>query len=168
MANKVYRLRNPLIVDGRVLIPQWARVTPNRAPIDYDETVSWVTVPGNPIALKVPKDDVVVLKGLTVNVLRHADGSDCTMGGETSRYTRMTLVDPKIDGIFEETEDCPALHIVRRMIGGTEYRHAVPVDQIDRQTMFGGNFVHTSDSRVSRACPPYGVLPVHDRCERRD
>lgn len=108
------------------------------------------------------------MKGLTVSVYRDADGTDCSNRGVTSRFKRLTLVDPMIDEIFEATPDCPALVLVRRTIGGRPYIHAVPADLVGsgKIIMFGGNYVASSDSRVS-AISPYPI-PVHDRVETQE
>lgn len=101
--------------------------------------------------------------GLLVFVLRHADGTDCTNGGVTSRVTQAVLVGDGIPAIFEPTETRPALRLVRRHIGG-EYLHAEPVEGKDGRRvgwMAGGNFVYTSDARFPNRYP----ISVHDRQE---
>jgi len=56
------------------------------------------------------------------------------------------------------------LVIVRRVIGGKPYVHAVPADCCDRHPMFGGSFVYSQDSRFRREVCEYPIA-VHDRFE---
>jgi hypothetical protein len=103
------------------------------------------------------------MKGLIVEVYRGAEIGDCTNGGPSSKVKGFTLIDDEVPGIFEPTEDRPALVLVRRVVFGKPYIHAVPYSMKDEQTMMGGNFVYTSDSRL-RAVSQYPI-PVHDRVE---
>lgn len=114
-------------------------------------------------------------KGLTVSVLRQVtlrkDGTpgrifNYTNGGVTSKFDEFVLVGPEIAEIFPVTDTRPALKIVRRNIGGRVYIHAEPLTPIPDNCvgyMFGGNFVTSSDSRISEI-NPYPI-PVHDRFE---
>jgi hypothetical protein len=112
-----------------------------------------------------------VLKGLTVTVYRAVDFPDCTNGGVTGRVSRAVLVDregePKtLPEIFEPGPDAPALVLMRDKVHLAGYIYAVPLDIVKsgKYPMFGGNFVHTSDSRLREAgCN--GPVPVHDRLE---
>lgn len=113
------------------------------------------------------------MKGLTVNVLRSIRRDsrggfrveDFSNGGVTSKFDEFVLVDPAIDEVFEATADRPALKLVRRNIGGQLYIHAEPLEPVNNKThmgyTFGGNFVTSSDSRIS-AINNYPI-PVHDR-----
>jgi hypothetical protein len=103
------------------------------------------------------------MKGLLVFVLRHADGTDCTNGGITSKVSKAILVGDGIPEIFTPNEDAPALRLVRRNIDG-EYLHAEPVEGKDAKRvgwMTGGNFIYTSDARFPSRQP----ISVHDRQE---
>lgn len=114
------------------------------------------------IEFEVTANTLFIPQGLRVDVYRPADGADFSLGGITSRYTRAILCGPDVDEIFEETEDCPALTPYRSRTG---YLSAVPygVTQPIGRYAFGGNFVYSSDSRVSRLCPGGCGIPVHDR-----
>ena len=107
--------------------------------------------------------------GLIVHVLRPADGRDCTNRGVSARFTDFTVVDAEISGPFEPSADRPELRIVRRVIGGKPYLHLVPAAFLDEegkqttQSMFGGNFAYTSDSRFCEVAEY--PLPIHDRVE---
>jgi hypothetical protein len=108
------------------------------------------------------------MKGLYVNVMVDADGSDCSNRGITYHKTNLLLVDTKLkDGLYEPKEGEPYLTLVRRQIrmGEPEYIHAVPtVNGVPKKnTMFGGNFVYSSDSRFSNV--NRYPIPVHDRVE---
>ena len=102
-------------------------------------------------------------KGLTVSVLRDANGYDCTMQGPSSKLAKFTLIDDAVLAPFEPDENAPEINLVRRTIGGHEYVHAVPASLAGKQVMFGGNFIYTSDSRF-RKINAYPI-PVHDRVE---
>ena len=101
---------------------------------------------------------------LPVNVYTHADPffGDCTNGGVTAD-PKAKLVVPCADGHFtaEDVRDRGYTILVPGEKGGRI--NFVP-EGVEGWTMFGGNFVYTSDSRFSRA---YSDAPVHvhDRVE---
>jgi hypothetical protein len=103
------------------------------------------------------------MKGLILNVYVDSDGSDCTNGGISSKFKNVTLI--PADGPFEPAEDRPAVTLIRRNIGGSDYIHLVPCDENAKPLpgwwMFGGNFAYTSDSRNPSKYP----IPIHDRQE---
>lgn len=136
-----------------------------------------------------------MIKGLTLNVYRSADGMDCTAGGISSKHTQFTLVGtlepagaerantvkpmPKDSRVFAPTKDRPAVALEVRHIGGpvlsivpviqageNEYRRTYP------WTMAGGNYAETSDSRLGELIRSitgqghYGAISVHDRVEQ--
>lgn len=104
--------------------------------------------------------------GLIVDVFRDGYG-DSSNRGLSSKHAAFVLLDENVVGPFAPSEDQPALRIVRRTLpwkagGGTEvYMHLVPVGLEDKQTMFGGTFAYSSDSRFPASYP----LPIHDRIE---
>ena len=55
------------------------------------------------------------------------------------------------------------LVLVERQLFGKAAWHAVPagIYKSNKHSMFGGNFIHTSDSRFPGRAP----IPVHDRVE---
>lgn len=109
------------------------------------------------------------MNGLIIEVYRsfNTDGSvmDCTNGGISARFDRLTLIGPDINGPFEPTENRPAVTIVTRTIQGEVYKHIVPCDENAKPLpgwwMFGGNYGKTSDSRFPHPYP----LSIHDRQE---
>jgi hypothetical protein len=110
-------------------------------------------------------------KGLPVSVLRNAEfaESDCTLGGLTSKHIKaVLLMDEPIAQVFAPRDDAPALCLVRRVIGGRPYVHAVPCDDqgtpLPGSWAAGGNFIHTSDSRFPNQYP----ISVHDRDMRKE
>lgn len=121
------------------------------------------------------------MKGLTLNVYRHADG-DFTNGGVSSRHTRLTLVGvrrngvvselPKYAQVVEPREDAPAVVLVESALPHLEGPHIEPVDYDTSGTppMFGGNYAASSDSRWSELGDVFGhgrisAVRVHDRIE---
>jgi hypothetical protein len=101
------------------------------------------------------------MKAMLTFVLRSTLG-DCTANGLTSREDKILLTseDGTITGPFETKDGVDYLVLKRR----GDYMYAVPKSVIDEgvHSMFGGNFVHTSDSRFPNQYP----IPVHDRVER--
>ncbi|MFF0818402.1 hypothetical protein ACFYVR_25130 [Rhodococcus sp. NPDC003318] len=111
--------------------------------------------------------------GLSLSVLRDAAGSDCTLGGITSRAARLVLV-----GVLDSTHahaadvapmpECSrvvapeagrpavAIEVRRRPFDDGRFAHLVPVQwdesahryaRADGWSMAGGNYATTSDSR---------------------
>jgi len=111
------------------------------------------------------------LKGLHLMIFR-SSMPDCSFDGISSRCKEVTLVGEGIAPIFDATEECPAIKLVRRIIGGLPYVHAelveTPKGMENRWLMFGGTYVATSDSRFSEAVRKLGwqgPVPLHDRYE---
>lgn len=103
------------------------------------------------------------MRGIWVDVYRSKH--DATNGGVTSpkREARSYILMGVERGNIEEgdiREGDVVFELVRRKIYGEEYIHAVPRGE-KRPTMFGGNFIFTSDSRFPNAYP----IAVHDRVE---
>jgi hypothetical protein len=116
------------------------------------------------------RNNTVTNKGLIVDVLRSAKYGDSTNGGVTSTHDSFVVVDSQIAGIFEPTNDMPALKLVRRTFGQSQesqtYIHAEPLAPVPSNCvgyMFGGNFIYSCDSRF-REVNQYPI-PVHDRIE---
>ncbi len=111
--------------------------------------------------------------GLTLHVLRDAAGTDCTLGGISSRAAQVVLVGildstrdharevapmPERSRIVGPSADRPAVavEIRRQAFKDSRYAHLVPV-RWDHETrryvrtnswsMAGGNYATTSDSR---------------------
>ena len=101
---------------------------------------------------------------ISVDVYRSA-GRDCSLGGVTSNDTYSLYV-PVTDGHITlddiENDRRPSVILIPGERGGC--KNFKPEIDDNSHSMFGGNFVYTSDSRFSRA---YGHAPVavHDRFE---
>lgn len=158
-------------LDGAVIDPQtrrdlWIHVEDGLRGRDFRETINQ----------EIPMSE---LKGLRLDVFR-APGCDTTRGGVSSRHERLTLVGtiesdgrlrhgPVRASIFAPSPDAPA--VVLRRIGDSV--HVVPLgdDGEAINSMAGGNFAHTSDSRLRDFMfqvgvrPFYGALSIHDRVE---
>lgn len=129
---------------------------------------------------------------LHLNVLRSADGVDCTRNGITSTHTQLRLVGYVVETSERErvkdlpagvpmanSDAAPVLLVIRSSADGF-IAHLTPAHR-DEETgqwtrggvwsMAGGNFAQASDSRftslVSRLLGVrfYGALAVHDRIE---
>jgi hypothetical protein len=108
------------------------------------------------------------MKGILVYIYRDASSNfDATKGGLTSKFTCAVLVGEDVPQHVEATEELPGLVLVKRTITpqlsagpAYEYLHAEPADLNQQGALcaFGGNFVHTSDSRFPSMYP----IPVHD------
>ena len=118
------------------------------------------------------------MRGLLVEVLRCADGHDCTAGGISSKHEMLVLTGDGVPQIFDPSEDCPEVRLVVEDIcfgegrGGLRRVCARPVGKNGQPEegwwMFGGNFVFASDSRFPNFSAE-GVMalpiPIHDRKE---
>ena len=102
--------------------------------------------------------------------------SDYRGGGVSDHLKEITIVGPGIGAIFEPKPDRPAFELVQHVHGCVSLR---PVDEpVDAHAMigpmFGGNFAHTSDSRVSSIVAHllghhfYGAIAIHDRYETEE
>ena len=106
------------------------------------------------------------MKYLPVFVLSQVNSADCSAGGVT--YTNPDkLVVPCEDGFLSEADVAARGYVVLELMEPA-FADCPPRFQpkgIEGWNMFGGNYVHTSDSRFRRA---YGWHPiaVHDRVER--
>jgi hypothetical protein len=96
-------------------------------------------------------------------VLRNSLG-DSTNNGLTSREDSIVLhygsgVDLADLTLIPDDE----LVLVERKLFGEDAFYAVPAEiyKSGKHSMFGGNFIHTSDSRFPGRAP----IPVHDRVE---
>lgn len=99
--------------------------------------------------------------------------SDYQGGGASDRLKEITIVGPEVDPAFAPTPDRPAFELVQHVRGSVCLQPVGgPADK--RKVigpMFGGNFAHTSDSRVSEAIARllghrfYGAIAIHDRYE---
>lgn len=105
---------------------------------------------------------------IRASIYRHADGYDCTQDGVTSvKRGAQGVIVLGVEGPYTDAEALASgaivLRLVKRDFGG-EYVHVEPAGlPPGSQTMFGGNFVYTSDSRFRAVCPY--PIPVHDRIE---
>jgi len=106
--------------------------------------------------------------GLIASVYKDSSSNyDCTLNGVTNRFSRVCIVN--VDGPFKPRDDCPAVMLEPGYWPGTVMIR--PLEVYGKQSMFGGNFISTSDSRFSRAIekitghPFYGAVPIHDRVE---
>jgi hypothetical protein len=113
-------------------------------------------------------------KGTFAEVLRRADGYDCTAGGVTSKHATVTLIGRGAPELRTPSESSPALYLATwygRTIACPEDLEAkYPKKRNDRPDcsieylggwMFGGNFVHSSDNRFPSEAPIF----VYDRRE---
>lgn len=110
------------------------------------------------------------MKGLPVYIYR--DGTRYSSKAPeffTEKFNRAILIGRGVEGPFDPDEQAPALILVTRHLYSTrikdfrDYLHAEPLETHGKQHhMFGGNFIHTSDSRFPSDYP----IPVHDRIER--
>ena len=106
-------------------------------------------------------------RGISADVLRGRYES--TNGGVSSKYDSFLIIDPSIErGNIESKSTTPELKLVRRNLpDGSEYVHAEPLEAVKEGNvgyMFGGNFIHTSDSRF----PNHYPIPIHDRQETQE
>lgn len=105
-------------------------------------------------------------RGLLVFVYR-SDLGDCTAGGVTAKGKSLKLVDQEIKAPFKVEAGEVYLELERFYSQGRILFRAIPmvdghkVHSENGVTMFGGNFIYTSDDRFPSDYP----IPVHDRFE---
>jgi hypothetical protein len=97
------------------------------------------------------------LKGLIAEIYRA--GYDCKINVMCGKKS-VTIIDPKIDEIFEANDDRPPVQIKRKTAFGQEYIYAEPIGGSGFYA-FGGTYIACSDSRV-RELNKYPI-PLHDR-----
>ena len=100
---------------------------------------------------------------LTVEVYKNSFG-DCTNNGVTSDTSQTFVVPCESGPITEEGLDAYGAVYVILVPGKAGNRMHLKPYGVSRHTMFGGNFVYSSDSRFKET---YGSNPVHvhDRIE---
>lgn len=107
-------------------------------------------------------------QGLRVDILRPADGMDCTNDGISSKVTQAVLIgDEVLCDVFTPRADSPALYLYRRH----HILCAIPADLSAHVRnglliyldgwMAGGNYVVSTDSRFPSLAP----IAVFDRRE---
>jgi hypothetical protein len=101
------------------------------------------------------------MKGMLMNVYRSVSYGDCTNGGVTSKADTVLLVGEGVPHVFEESDRHPKL-VLKYHCGGWIAQPNLPAPGVG--WMMGGNFIHTSDSRMSELGIRYPI-PVHDRTE---
>ncbi len=111
----------------------------------------------------------IEMKGLLAYIYKSDLGASDN-GNFSSKFSRVIILPssmfPKIPQVFSVMNDCPAVMIFSRRLFSNEpdYLTAYPVDAdgvADMNCMFGGTFIHTSDSRFPFNYP----IPLHDRKE---
>ena len=103
------------------------------------------------------------VEGLLVSVYR-SGGSDCTNGGISGKVNGGLITGDGVDcKVFTPSEENPHYVIIKDNVCGRERIRAVPADLLEsgKWTMFGGNFLYTSDSRFPSNAP----IAIHDRVE---
>lgn len=110
------------------------------------------------------------IRGLIVNVFESKSIGNCSNNGVSSRYKELILIPndycPDIPKLFHSEDEHKLIHIIGRRIGERVYYHAESVNKLKGNEMkngpmFGGTFIHTSDSRFPFDYP----IPLHDRFE---
>lgn len=105
--------------------------------------------------------------GMIASIFR-GDDRDFSNGGVSCWSKKVCITN--IEGPFEPNDDCPPVRLER---GALNSVRIVPEYIIEEgwPAMFGGCFVHTSDSRFSNAVELilgqrfYGAVALHDRVE---
>ena len=99
------------------------------------------------------------MKKIRTDVYRNQSG-DATNGGLSSQFNSL---DVYISGYKIDELPNDALVLVERNLFGKDAWYVKPVALIksNKQSMFGGNFVYSSDSRFPADSP----IKIHDRVE---
>lgn len=110
------------------------------------------------------------MKGLLAYIFEAKEFGNCSNGGLSSKVKSVIVVGNGIPEIFEARPMVPAVKVVRRMFPDGEHIHFEPVENPRPDCvgwMFGGAYVHSSDSRFGEAfgsCP----VPLYDRQETQE
>lgn len=109
------------------------------------------------------------VKGLTVSIYKDG-GKSHSNGGISSIYDEALIIGENIPEIFSG-ENLPIITLERGAFAGTVRAKPVHFDGKAPWYMFGGCFIHTSDSRFTEAVRKivggefYGAVALHDRTE---
>lgn len=97
---------------------------------------------------------------------------DCTNNGWSSGHGFDRVCVVNADGPFEPSDDCPAVMIVpHRTVKGAIHAISLHHHETKQWTMFGGNYLASSDSRFWELCERlgasryHGAVAIHDRVE---
>ena len=103
-------------------------------------------------------------KGIRASIFRDSYRTPYPALGGVSM---VTVIGIEGGEIFEADDEAPAVRLVKRTIIDREVVHAEPIAKPANTSspMMGGAFIHTSDSRFSRAAGSYGAVALHDLCE---
>lgn len=101
-------------------------------------------------------------RGLLCGILENKAIGNCSNYGISHRAKHCILIGDGVPEIHSPDPSCPAV-MLGSIMGHT---YAVPVDQPPGMVgpMFGGCFIHTSDSRF----PSHYPIPLHDRFESKE
>ena len=110
--------------------------------------------------------------GLTINIFKCNRYGDCTNGGASSRDIKGFCI-TNIDAPFDSSDKYPSAELVVQEHFGRKTVKIVPSEILlsGNNSMFGGNYGATSDSRFSEKVESmieqsfYGAIPIHDRVE---
>lgn len=102
-------------------------------------------------------------RGIIAYIFKH--GTDASNGGISSRHSEVLVVGPGIPQIFKESAELPAVEIGTISFAGKTTYHLRPADGTGKRYMYGGTFIHSSDSRFRNLFPFNGAVPLHDRYE---
>ena len=107
------------------------------------------------------------MKGLNAYVFKSATFGDSSNGGVSASHDKVFVVgsdsvplESYIDG-----SPYPVVRLTRNTFGDVVAQPVAARPAGAVGPMFGGAFIHTSDSRFSKATGVYGAIPLHDRYE---
>lgn len=109
--------------------------------------------------------------GIHAYVFRKAGSDyDCTLGGWSSRFTEVCVINA--EGPFDPDDKHPAVILVpHRTLRGAIHAISIADQSSGKWTMFGGNYLASSDSRFWQLCEKlgaslfHGAVAIHDRIE---
>jgi hypothetical protein len=106
------------------------------------------------------------MTGVRARIYRNARLGDCSNGGISGRVDEVTVIDPRVRGPYEPTEDAPAVRVVEKTYASGVYVYLTPIEEPEDMLgpMMGGTYVGMTDSRL-RVIGDGVALPLHDRWE---
>jgi len=115
--------------------------------------------------METTKTDKV--KGLTANIHVAKGFPDCSNGGISAYAKVVTILTDIPECQLSESDGLTAPPVIteRGPLGNLHVRPLLDPPKGEIGWMFGGTFIHTSDSRFRHISPTGQPIPLHDRSE---
>ncbi len=100
-------------------------------------------------------------KGMWISILESKDIGNCSNNGISNRYNKVLIIGEQFPTIFSEKDPDKVVYVYTRFLFG-KYHHVLkPLVLKARESMFGGCFAWSSDSRFRKVFDQ--PISLHDR-----